>query len=74
MQVVVGDDIDGLTFNYVQLHSIMFRYIHFCSITINSIQLHAVPFSPVQFIQLTTQLETVKLSELMEGTYLPCGR
>ena len=43
-------------------------------VTFSSVQLHTVPFSSVQFIQLTTRLETIKLGELMEGTYLPCGR
>ena len=56
--------------SYVQLHSVMFSYIMFYSITFSSIQLHADQFSSVQLNQLTTQLEALKLSELMEDAYL----
>ena len=77
--MVIEDDVDGealVTFSSIQLHSVMFlfSYIQFCSVTFSSIQLHVVPFSLVQFNQLTTQLEAVKLNELMEGAYLQCGR
>ena len=67
MQVIIEDDTDGEAL-------VLFSYTQFHSVTCSSIQLHAVPFNSVQFIQLTTQLETVKLSELMEGMYLPCGK
>ena len=83
MQVVVEDDTDretlvtfsfvqlcSVTFSYVQLHSVMFSYIQLCSATFRYVQFHAVPLSCMQFIHLTTQLETVKLSELMEGAWL----
>ena len=76
--------LNSVMFNYIQfclvtlssfqLHSVLFSYIQLCSVACSSDQLHAVPFNSVQFIQLTAQLETIKLSELMEGTYLPCGR
>ena len=65
MQVVVEDDTDGealVTFSCVQLHSLMFSYIQLHAVPFNSIQLHVVPFRSVQ---LTTQLEAVKLSELV---------
>ena len=60
--MVVEDESDGetlVTFSSVQLHSIKLGYI----------LLHAIPI-----IQLPTQLEAVKLSELMEGTFLYCGK
>ena len=80
--MVVEDDTDGealVTFCFVQFssvtfNSVQFSYIQFNSVTFSSIQLYSVPFSSIQFNQLTTQLEAVKLSELMEGTHIPCGR
>ena len=67
MQVVVEYDTDGET-------QVTFICMDFHSVACSSIQLYEVPFNSVQFIQLTTQLEIVKLCELMEGAYLPCGR
>ena len=56
MQVVVGDDINGVTFSSVQLHSVACSSIHFSLVTLNSIKLHAVPFNSAQYTQLTTYL------------------
>ena len=39
--------------------------------TFSYVQLHSFMFS---YVQLTTQLEIVKLTKLMEGTYVPYGR
>ena len=77
MQVVVEDETDGetlVTFSSVQLHLVLFSCMQFHLVACSFIELHVVPFSSVQFIQLMTYLEAVKLSELMEGAYLLCGR
>ena len=54
MQVVVEDDTNGealVTFNYDQLHSILFCYIQFSSVTFILAQLHAVRSSSVQLVE-----------------------
>ena len=48
MKLVVEDETDReelVTFSFVQLHSILFSYIQFCSLTFSSIQLHLVMLS-----------------------------
>ena len=65
--MVVEDDNDGEAL-------VLFSYIQFCLVTLISIQLHVISFSSVLFNRLTTQLEAVDTSELMEGAYLQCGR